>query len=209
MQQYEQLVKDVAAAYMLGDRNAIRELNWNYGTAFACDRNPVDVQRRLTAWFRSEARTLPLAIADARQIVAHSYGFENWLKFTESFSRPPGDPRSAPLLISSTPPFYKIDWKENRLSIRGPNSEKDWDTIAAVMKEHRIAKLSAGGMTDAGMERVSWLAHVTHLHIGDSKGLTDEGAKHLARMPQLLDLELGGWTSSITDRALEALEHLT
>ena len=39
-----------------------------------------------------------------------------------------------------------MDWKENRLSVRGPNSEQDWDRIAAVMKEHRIAKLSAGGM---------------------------------------------------------------
>ncbi|HMJ60495.1 MAG TPA: hypothetical protein VK493_01990 [Bryobacteraceae bacterium] len=77
MQQYERLAKDVAAAYMLGDSKAIRELNWSYGTAFAWDRKPVDMQRRPTAWFRSEARTLALAIADARQIVAHSYGFEN------------------------------------------------------------------------------------------------------------------------------------
>jgi hypothetical protein len=58
------------------------------------------------------------------------------------------------------------------------------------------------------MERLPQLDHVTYLHIGDSKGLTDEGVRHLARMPQLRDLELGGWTSPITDRGLEALGHL-
>jgi hypothetical protein len=141
-------------------------------------------------------------------MVAHSYGFESWAKIVESVTQSPGDPRSAPLFMSSTPPFYKIDWKDNRISVRGPQSGKDWDTIFEVMKEYRIAKLSAGGMSDGAMQRLPQLDHITHLHIGDSKGLTDEGVRRLARMPQLQDLELGGWTSPITDRGLEALRHL-
>ena len=58
------------------------------------------------------------------------------------------------------------------------------------------------------MARLPELDHLTHLQLDGSKGLTDDGARHLARMPQLLDLELGGWTSRITDRALESLRHL-
>jgi hypothetical protein len=79
---------------------------------------------------------------------------------------------------------------------------------ADVMKEHRIARLSAGGMTDAGMERVAGLDHVTRLALGNSRLLTDEGLRHLARMPQLQELELGGPTSVVTDRGLDALRHL-
>lgn len=190
LEQFERLAKDLAAAYTSGDAMAIREVNWNYGTSFAWDRQPI-------------------ALADAQRMVAHSYGFESWAKFVESLTQSPGDPRSAPLFMSATPPFYKIEWKDDRISVRGPQSEKDWDTIFGIMKEHRIARLSAGGMSDAAIERLAQLDHVTHLHIGDSKGLTDEGVRRLARMPQLQDLELGGRTSPITDRGLEALRHLT
>ena len=34
------------------------------------------------------------------------------------------------------------------------------------------------------------------------------GAQHLARMPQLVDLEIGGWHTTLTDRAFEPLRHL-
>jgi hypothetical protein len=206
--QFERLAEDLAAAYTSGDATAIREVNWNYGTSFAWDHQPLEIQRRLTTWFASDTRTADLAMADAQRMVAHSYGFQSWAKFVESVTQSPGDPRSAPLFMSSTPPFYKIDWKDNRISVRGPQSGKDWDTIFEVMKEYRIAKLSAGGMSDGAMQRLPQLDHITHLHIGDSKGLTDEGVRRLARMPQLQDLELGGWTSPITDRGLEALRHL-
>jgi hypothetical protein len=205
---YDEVAKEIAAAYSSGDSVAIREINWNHGTSFVWDREPVDMQRRLPAWFASDARTPDLAESDARKIVAHSYGFDSWAQFAASVNQPPADPRSAAIFLSSTPPFYKIDWKENRLSVRGLQSPRDWDTIAAVMREHRIVRLQAGGMSDAGLDRISRLDHVTHLHIGGN-ALTDDGAQHLARMPQLLDLDLGGWTSPLTDRALEPLHHLT
>ncbi len=149
-----------------------------------------------------------LALVDARRIVAHLYGFESWVKLAESFTQSPGDPHSAALFMSAAPPFYKIDWRDNQISVQGPQSQKDWDTIFGVMREHGIARLRAGGMSDAAMERLPQQSQVTHLQIGDSKALTDEGVKHLARMPQLEDLELGGATSPITDRGLEALRHL-
>ena len=209
LEQFERLAKDLAEAYSGGDKNAVREVNWNYGTSFPWDHEPLDMQRRLTTWFASEARTADRALSDAQQMVAHSYGFESWAKFVKSVTEAPGDPRSAPVFMSATPPFYKIDWKDGWISVRGPQSEKDWDTIIALMKEHRIARLSAGGMTDAALKRIPQLDHVTHLHIGGAKGLTDEGARRLAGIPQLRDLELGGWTSPITDRGLEALRHLT
>lgn len=46
---------------------------------------------------------------------------------------------------------------------------------------------------------------ITSLNLDGSKRLTDEGLAHLARMPQLRELVMGG---QVTDRGLEALAHL-
>ena len=62
------------------------------------------------------------------------------------------------------------------------------------MKENRISGLNADGqMTDAALERISRLDHVTSHKLGGSTQLTDEGPQHLARMPLLQDLDLSGW----------------
>jgi hypothetical protein len=113
------------------------------------------------------------------------------------------------MFMRPAPPFYKIDWEANSISLRGPQSEKDWETVAELVKEHKITKLIAGGVTDAVMPRLAQLDHVTHLHIAGAQALTDEGVEHLARMPQLEDLELGGWSSPVTDRGLAALRQLS
>jgi hypothetical protein len=77
------------------------------------------------------------------------------------------------------------------------------------MKERELAGLNASGqITDAVLQRVAQLGHVTRLDLGGSNKVTDEGLLHLAGMPQLERLELGGWESQITDRGLEVLQHL-
>jgi hypothetical protein len=111
--------------------------------------------------------------------------------------------------LSTRPPFYSIDWKENRLSARGPQTRRDWDEIFAIVKAYGISKVEAGGITDDAMKGLAELECVTHLNVGGSKGLTDDGAQLLARMPQLLDLEIGGWHTTLTDRAFEPLRQLT
>ena len=50
---------------------------------------------------------------------------------------------------------------------------------------------------------------VTHLDVSGSNGLTDEGAQHLARMPQLIELEIGGRHTALTARAFAPLRHLS
>jgi hypothetical protein len=76
-----------------------------------------------------------------------------------------------------------------------------------MMRDKRIPGLNAEGeMTDALLERVSHLDHVTSLQLNDSKKVTDAGLAHLARMPQLRHLDLSG--CAITDRGLEVLRHL-
>ncbi len=108
----------------------------------------------------------------------------------------------------STSPFYTIDLPEHSISVRGPQTDKDWDTVFSVAKEHNISQLTADAISDGALERLSDLDQITHLHISGSRGVTNHGIMHLTRMPQLRDLELGGRSSSITDLGLNALHHL-
>jgi hypothetical protein len=194
---FERLATDLELAYTSGDEKLVRAINAHYGTEFPTDFHDPEKVRQL----------LPAA-GGARQMVAHAYGFESWAKFAASITRPVDDPRSAPHFASTRPPFYRIDWKENRLSARGPQTQKDWEEIFAIVEECGISSVQAGGVTDDAMRVLSELECVTHLNVSGSKALTDEGAQHLAGMPQLIDLEIGGWHTPLTDRAFESLRHL-
>ena len=86
-------------------------------------------------------------------------------------------------------------------------SDREWDRLIDVMRARRIAGLGAGGlMTDEVMARLASLDHVTALELGGSRQLTDEGLRHLARMPQLERLCLSG--VKLTDRGLAVLREL-
>ena len=63
-------------------------------------------------------------------------------------------------------------------------------------------------MTDTALARLPALEQVTRVHLEGSNQVTGQGLLHLARMPQLEDLDVGGWHSPITDRGLEALRSL-
>jgi hypothetical protein len=208
LEHFAALAESLAAAYSTGNANAIRELNWRNGSSFVWHHEPEKMQQRLSTWFASENRSNELALADARDLVARAFAFENWTAFAASFMTPAKDVRIDSLGMSLTPPFFKINWKEDTLSLRGPQSEKDWDTIIGVMKEHRIGGLNVGGMIDAGMERIAELDQVTRLELEGSAQLTDDGLEHLAGMPQLQQLNIGGPRSRITDRGIQVVRHL-
>src|SRR5579872_2706140 len=203
---FERLADDLAQAYTSGDETKVRAINAGHGTAFPTDfHDPEKVRQQMSTWYASETRSAELAINDARQMVAHAYGFENWTTFAASITQPPADPRSAAVFVNTRPPFYTIDWDKNRLSASGPQTARDWDEIFAIVAEYGISTLEAGGISDEAMKGLVKLECVTHLNVGGSKALSDEGARKLARMPQLVELEIGGWHTALTDRAFEGL----
>jgi hypothetical protein len=63
-------------------------------------------------------------------------------------------------------------------------------------------------MTDGAMERLARLDFVTSVNVCGARALTDDGVLHLARMPQLEELSVGGGHAPLTDRGLAALRHL-
>jgi len=114
--------------------------------------------------------------------------------------------------VSSPPPAspYAIDPNRNKIAPRRNLTAGEWDILIGLMKERRIPALQANGwMTDAVLERIAQLDHVTRLSLGGSHQLTDGGLKHLARMPRLQHLELNEYPGGkLTGRGLEVLRHL-
>ena len=137
-------------------------------------------------------------LADAQFILAREHGFESWPKLVHR--------HSAPFVLSSKPPFYRIDWANNSIEPRQPMSSKDWEDVCAVIRELGLTSINSANLIgDDDLEIISRLERITSLNLDGSKRLTDKGLQHLARMPQLRELILGG---QITDRGLEVLGHL-
>ena len=203
LQPYEELAKMLADAYIKADVQAIREMNWKRGTSFVWDNEPEKMHQRLANWYAAVYRTEELALHDARNMVARSYGFTDWEKLEAGLLEQAPDPRSVPVYRSVVPPFFLINWKENSISVNGPLSMQDWDKIFGVIEEQKLTRLNASEISEAAMEQLP--QQLTQLSSG---GITDEGLLHLQRMPQLERLDLGNWHSVITDRGLEVLQHL-
>ena len=159
------------------------------------------------------------ALSDAQYTLAREYGFDSWPRLAHyvdalAGAQPaPGseDPRTAPHGLSTRPPFYRIDWSTNTLEPRQPLSETEWETLIGVVREYGITGVNANGqMTDAALERLAAVEHVERLNFGGTKAMSDAGLAHLARMPQLRDLDLSDYPGGrLTDAGLAVLRHLT
>ena len=145
-------------------------------------------------------------LADAQLLVAQLYGFQDWNELAKSTNEPAADLHSAPIVLSSKPPFYRIDWTNNSIEPRQPMSRKDWKDVCALIRDLGITGVNSGSLIgDDDLEIISQLDQITSLNLNGSKRLTDKGLQYLARMPQLRELSLDG---QITDEGLEALNHL-
>jgi hypothetical protein len=110
------------------------------------------------------------------------------------------------VILSSKPPFYRIDWTNNSIEPRQPMSSKDWESVCQVIKKLGLTSInSANFISDDDLQIISQLDQITSLNLDGSKRITNNGLRYLARMPQLRELVMGG---QFTDRGLEALAHL-
>lgn len=197
-EQYKQAARDFAAAFD-GDQPALERLNRHYSRRFTHDDLKAEVWRRVYAFRQRswKAERAYLAPAEAQLIVAQDAGFSSWTALEDA-------------IAAGTPPpgtSYFIDRKHNRIGPRRQLSDGDWEMLIGMMREQRIPALESGGlMTDAVLARIAELDHVTSLNLEGSRGVSDEGLRHLSRMPQLQDLNLGG--TKATDQGLGVLREL-
>lgn len=205
---YRKLADDVVLACQTGDAGAVDRLGELFGGRLTVK----SVRNRVSLRLNTEpGRVLPsdsISLDDAQLFVARLYGFASWAEFEASVAQ--ASSRPGPLehgLSGVTPPFYKIDWKNNSIEPQPPLSGRDWDEIFEVMRHNRITSLRAAGqMTDAVLDRLCRLDLVTSLHLDGSRRVTDKGLQHLARMPRLERLDLSG--CNITDQGLAVFRQL-
>jgi hypothetical protein len=200
-EEYDQLARDMVLAFDSRDEAALQRLNEHYARSFSFDDLWAEIWRRVYGFRQRAFKGSPqsLQLAEAQVVIAQDAGFGSWNALSRALKT--GAPRVPP---------YAIDEAENRITPRRQLSDDEWDELVAVMKERRITGLDAGGlMTDAVMARLAQLDHVTALHLGGSRQLTDAGLQNLARMPNLEHLDLSEYPGGkLTDRGLDVLRHL-
>jgi hypothetical protein len=211
LDQHTRLTEDLLAAYHAGDAEAVARLNKLFHSSISAE--------QIRHFVRDKLMSLPaykehpfdvLTLADAQQLFATLYGFRDWSTFVRSSNEPPRDLRSAPIVLSSTPPFYRIDWTHKSIEPRQPMSNKDWEDLFAVVKEFGLTTINAmNQIDDDDLEKLSQLEHVTSLDFSGSQFITDKGLQQLAHMPQLRELRLSHYPGgTITDCGLEVLQNL-
>jgi Leucine-rich repeat (LRR) protein len=136
---------------------------------------------------------------DARYLVAQENGFTTWealMQFVESASSRQG------LAVKPVQAFVKLgDVKTGEVRSRS------WAEVRAFLDAHERAVLHAHGqITDDALRIITRGGGIESLELGGSKRVTDEGIRHLARLPELRELDLSG--TAITDEGLAVLTQL-
>ncbi|BDC47712.1 hypothetical protein F183_A00280 [Bryobacterales bacterium F-183] len=103
---------------------------------------------------------------------------------------------------------YRIDPAQRRLTVRGPQTEAEWDRLFDYLEEQGLTGLEAEGLTDAALARLTARHNLTYLNLGAGPLLTNAGTCSIGRMPALEHLELGGWKCPITAEGFEFLQDL-
>jgi hypothetical protein len=196
LEPFEQAAEDILLAYRSGDSGAVERVEAFVRRGVTVHDIRSGVQRRLQKDAGAE-----ISPAEARDVVAGLRGFASWAEFVDNATRRGGRMRTW------ATPLYRFDEQRNRLEVSRPVDEDEWPVIIAAMKEKRIAALDANGqMTDAVISKVAELDHVTGLWLAQSRRLTDDGLRHLARLPYLRDLDLS--RCGFTERGLEIFREL-
>lgn len=206
LEQHRRIAEDLVAAFNSADPEAATRLNDLFHSELTNEQIRDFIRDKLFNFPDTQRRINNFTLSDALLVLARLYGFKDWNEFVESSNQPASDLHSAPFVLSSKPPFYRIDWSNNSIEPRQPMRTQDWENVCAVIKELGLTAINSGNLIgDDDLQIISQLDQITSLNLDGSNRLTDEGLQYLARMPQLRELILGG---QITDRGLEALSHL-
>lgn len=141
-----------------------------------------------------------ITLDDARFLVAREHGFANWKALLQDVATRPAE---GGVLVKPMSVFATLTPKEDDARF----SAREWNAVMAALSNKEATGLEAHGqMTDALLAEITSFPHLTMLRCGGSAGVTDEGIRHLARMPNLRHLDLSG--TAITDRELSVLREL-
>ncbi len=145
---------------------------------------------------------IDITLDHARKWIARSNGFESWEALATHVAALPADQSS--LAKNPVFAFNGSTVGENRTEVV---RSRDWNVVFDALENRQATGFAATGqLTDEMAARLARYDHITALHLGGTKALTEQGFRHLARLTQLRELDLGG--SGIGDRHLEFLAEL-
>jgi hypothetical protein len=137
-----------------------------------------------------------ITLGQARWLVARAQGFESWDALVAlAESSPP-----ARVLLPKQVGAYAAGDRE---PVESAVLVRSWDDLLATVRERGFTALHGGGqMTDDVLARVAALDHLEELDLSGSRALTGTGLRHLARLPHLRILRLGGCAVGDDDVAM-------
>lgn len=203
LERFERLAQDLLAGYG-GDASALERLGAWLGDSYDNEQRRVRVRDRVDGL--AGLKGAP-TLDDTRLVVARQMGFGTWAELADSLAQP-AQPAGSSSARFAAPPFYTIDEERNVIRPRAPLTDRDWDTICAVMRERGITGVATPALTDAAAERLSRLDFVRTIEADGARGLSDDGLLLLGALPRLEELDLSGLYSPITDRGLVALRQM-
>jgi hypothetical protein len=137
---------------------------------------------------------------EARHLIALEHGFESWDALRAFVSTMPG-------LMPVTAKPLGVQSLDAPAGSGLVAKTRDWHTVRRFLRRTTSPALHAHGqMTDAMLLEVADVEGLTALDLSGSKAVTDEGLRHLARLPNLKHLDLDG--TAVTDRGLAVLREL-
>ncbi|HVL67502.1 MAG TPA: hypothetical protein VM364_09590 [Vicinamibacterales bacterium] len=192
---YDGLAHDLVSAYATGDAAALQRLTAHFGTFLRHEDVRARVRERLSA-AGADAPGDALSLGSARTVLVHAAGFGDWSEFEQVVAGAP----------AARPPFAVVR-REGIARPRRVLLAREWDALLTAMTDQALPALDARGqMTDALLERLCALPHVTRLDLAGSARVTDAGLRHLVHLPRLESLDLSD--TGITDAGLAVLREL-
>jgi hypothetical protein len=200
LEQYEDKADALLQAYRTGTPEAM-ERHWNltwHRRAWSGMRTYVqlDLGKRPAG----DTGDVDITRDDARYLVAIEHGFESWAALKQFVATTP----VGGAMANKPVPVVARDATGRERMI---GCSREWSAVIRLLEQNPLAGLRAHDqMTDAVMNDVARLEHLTSLHVEGSHAFTDDGMRLLARLPNLRHLHAGG--TAITDRGLEVLRDL-
>ena len=143
---------------------------------------------------------IEITLDDARHLIAREHGFHGWSELKAFTASRQARRRMAVKPVRIVRRHAHDEWETVA-------SSRDWDEIVELLARSELPTLNAEGqMTDAVLADLPEIPAIIGLGLAGSRELTDEGLRHLAKLPALQHLDLGG--TAITDAGLEVLRHL-
>ena len=175
LEDYELRVEALLDAYRTGTPEAMERLysfTWHRRTWGA---TRAYIQLDLGRASDDPDRDRDITVDDARFLIARESGFDSWRALSDFVAALPavtGAVAAKPVALVA---------RDGRHGAKSIERMRDWDAAIAMIAERRLDGLDAEGqMTDALLEHVASLDHITVLKIGGSHGVTDVGL-HVSR----------------------------